>query len=293
MFVLCCVWALQQIAIKAVAGDVSPFVQVAVRSGIAAGIVWILGRCVMRERWLRGVALRAGVVVGGLFATEFLLVAEGIRYTTASHVVVLLYTAPIFAAIGLHLRFPNERLSLPQWGGVALTFAGIAIALLMEAPGARTGQAMFGDLLALCGGVAWGATTLAVRVSRLSEAPPTQTLFYQLLGAFVVVLPVSMASGQMHRVTGPLVWASLAFQTLIVSVVSFLVWFWLLRRYVAAPLGILSLLTPLIGVFLGYAMLGDRLTIPFIIGAAFALAGLVIVSGHAIVTRRATVTRIS
>lgn len=292
MVVLCCTWALQQIAIKAIADTVSPFFQVALRSGVAAAIVWVLGRYVLRERWLRGVALKAGVVVGGLFATEFLLVAEGIRYSSASHVVVLLYTAPIFAAIGLHLRFPNERLSRVQWGGVSLTFAGIAVALLMEMPGARTGHALFGDFLALCGGVVWGATTVAVRISRLSEAPPTQTLFYQLLGAFVLLLPVSLATGQVHGLSGLLVWASLAFQTLIVSVVSFLIWFGLLRRYVAAPLGILCLMTPLIGVVLGSMILKERLTTPFISGTVLALTGLLVVSGSAIARRQLAASRI-
>ncbi|WP_347558249.1 DMT family transporter [Robbsia sp. KACC 23696] len=208
MVVLCCTWALQQIAIKAIADTVSPFFQVALRSG------------------------------------------------------------------------------------VTLTFAGIAVALLMEMPGARTGHALFGDFLALCGGVVWGATTVAVRISRLSEAPPTQTLFYQLLGAFVLLLPVSLATGQVHGLSGLLVWASLAFQTLIVSVVSFLIWFGLLRRYVAAPLGILCLMTPLIGVVLGSMILKERLTTPFISGTVLALTGLLIVSGSAIARRQLAASRL-
>lgn len=40
--------------------------------------------------------------MGGLFGLEFLLVGEGMRHTSASHMVVFLYTAPIFAALGLH-----------------------------------------------------------------------------------------------------------------------------------------------------------------------------------------------
>lgn len=43
--------------------------------------------------------------------------------------VVFLYTAPIFAALGLHWRLPAERLAPLQWLGIALAFCGIVIAL--------------------------------------------------------------------------------------------------------------------------------------------------------------------
>jgi len=59
---------------------------------------------------LRDGSLWPGLTVGVLFALEFLLVAEGLRHTSASHMVVFLYTAPIFAALGLHWRLPAERL---------------------------------------------------------------------------------------------------------------------------------------------------------------------------------------
>lgn len=45
---------------------------------------------------------RAGAVAGALFGLENLLVAEALRLTLASHVIVFLYAAPLFAALGLH-----------------------------------------------------------------------------------------------------------------------------------------------------------------------------------------------
>jgi len=50
--------------------------------------------------------LVAGGAVGILFGLQFLFVAEGLRYTSASHMSVFLYTAPIFAAIGLQFFNP-------------------------------------------------------------------------------------------------------------------------------------------------------------------------------------------
>ncbi len=65
-----------------------------------------------------------------LFALEFLFVVEGLRFTTASHIAVFLYTVPAFTAIGLQLFYSREQLALPQWGDIALAFTGILAVFL-------------------------------------------------------------------------------------------------------------------------------------------------------------------
>jgi drug/metabolite transporter (DMT)-like permease len=285
MIVLCLAWGLQQVAIKAVIADVSPMLQVAVRCGIAALLVWIFSRLVARERWLPGIALRSGLVAGILFALEFLFIAEGLRRTNASHMAVLIYTAPMFAAVGLHLRIPDERLTLLQWVGIGLAFAGLAVAFLAPAFGSGDANAasrdwLLGDFIGLCAGASWGLTTVVIRTSRLSEAPAAQTLFYQLAVAFVLLLPFAVAIGDTHFHSTALVWGSLAFQSVVISFLSYLTWFWLLRKYFAAKLGVLSFLTPLFGVALGIVLLHERVSIAFIIGSAFVLIGLIVVNGQ-------------
>ncbi|NLP63278.1 DMT family transporter [Paraburkholderia sacchari] len=285
MVTLCLIWGFQQVAIKAVAGDIAPMMQVGVRSGVAAVLVWLFNRFVTRERWVPGVALRSGLAVGVLFALEFLFVAEALRWTHASHVAVLLYTAPMFAAIGLHLKLPDERLAGLQWGGIGLAFAGIAVAFLgptLLGEGHVAGPNwLLGDFMALCGGVAWGMSTVVVRTTRLSEAPPTQTLFYQLACAFFLLLPFAFAIGQTTFRSAPLALASLVFQSVAVAFVSYLTWFWLLRRYFAARLGVLSFMTPLFGVAMGVVLLGEHVDVAFLVGSALVLTGLLIVNGEA------------
>lgn len=78
-------------------------------------------------RWRDGFLLALG------FAGEFFFVAEGLRFTSAAHMSVLLYTAPLFAAVGLAIKLPEERLSVIQWGGVLLAFLGIGAAFLLPA----------------------------------------------------------------------------------------------------------------------------------------------------------------
>lgn len=295
MVVLCLIWSLQQIALKAVAPDVPPTFQIALRSGIAAVLVGalMLGR---RERLMRD-TLGPGGLVGILFAVEYLFVGEALQRTSAAHTVVLLYTAPIFAALGLHWRVPAERLGRVQWLGIALAFVGVAVTFLgpveggagdavAGAEGDLLASPLWGDLLALFGGVAWGATTVAIRSSRLAQAPSSQTLLYQLVGAALVLLLAAFVSGQMRFEPSPVALAGMAFQSVIVCFASFLAWFWLLRTYLASRLGVFSFLTPVFGVALGALLLDEALEARFVAGSALVVAGILIVSAHSWLSNR-------
>lgn len=285
MLVLCLVWALQQIGLKATADDFSPVLQIALRSAIAAACVGLY----MRSRGERFDAAdglwKPGLVIGALFALEYLLVGEGLRLTSAAHIVVFLYTAPIFAALGLHWKLPSEKLAPLQWLGIALAFAGIAVAFVVRdgTPAGISGdlsQVILGDLLGLLGGLAWGATTVVIRTTRLARLSASQTLMYQLLGAFALLLPAALVLGQTTFKPTGFVLAEFAFQCLVVSFASFLVWFWLLRHYLASRLGVFSFLTPLFGVVLGAWLLGEHIAPSFVVGAGMVLAGIVLVSRH-------------
>lgn len=279
MVLLCLTWSLQQVSLKAVATQASPTLMVALRSIVAALLLAALmrrrGEGLHRDRW--GPSAAAGV----LFGIEYLLVSQALLWTHASHVVVFLYTAPMFAALGLQARLPQERLTRAQWAGIALAFSGIALAFLGGHRGATSVHAphvLWGDALALLAGSAWGATTVTIRCSSLAAAPATELLLYQLLGAVALLLPVALVAKEGHADFTPAVWAHLGFQSLVVSFASFLAWCWLLGRYLASQLDVFSFLTPLFGVLLGAWLLGEPLDAAFVAGGAFALAGIARVS---------------
>ncbi|MDA0189345.1 MAG: EamA/RhaT family transporter, partial [Proteobacteria bacterium] len=77
MTLLCLIWGLQQVVLKLAATDIAPLMQIALRSGLSAALVWLLLRWRGEACDLAGDNWRAGMLVGTLFAIEFLLVGEG------------------------------------------------------------------------------------------------------------------------------------------------------------------------------------------------------------------------
>ena len=89
--------------------------------------------------------------------------------TSASRAAVFLYTAPFFVALGSYV-FLGERLRASQWGGLGLSFAGVALAI--GVPQANVdAKVLLGDLLIVAGGALWATTTLIVKATALIKAP--------------------------------------------------------------------------------------------------------------------------
>lgn len=280
MVFLCAILGLQQIAIKAATPDMAPVLQMAIRSGVAALLVGIylrskgMGLMPGNGKWV------AGLAAGLLFTMEYLFVAEGLRFTNASRMVVMLYTAPAFAALGLHFIIPEERLRPGQWGGMALAFCGMVVAFYDSGASLQgySGEMLRGDFLGLLAGISWGTTTVVIR-AKLSETPAAQTAFVQLIACFCILLPGAALTDRFYFTLSTIVCASLFFQILIVCVVGMLLWFWLLTVYPASKLGVLMYLTPVFGIMFGILLLGETMEPKFIIGAGLTLAGVALVSG--------------
>jgi hypothetical protein len=126
---------------------------------------------------------RGGLLAGALFGLEFFFIAEGLQLTTAAHVGVPLHRADFHRA-GRAFPVGQRAPAAAAMAGDLLAFVGIAIAFAGGVSWDNLDRRMLlGDAFGGLGGC-WGATTVVVRASRLSEAPVTLTLFYQLIVGF-------------------------------------------------------------------------------------------------------------
>jgi drug/metabolite transporter (DMT)-like permease len=278
MVVLAMLWGMQQVAIKFAMHGVAPVAQAAIRSIVATVLLFGWARWRAIPLFDRDATLPAGIVAGLLFGAEFILIYAGLAHTAAARMVVFVYLAPVLTALGLVWFVPGERLSGVQWAGVLLAFGGLVVAFAdgFSAPGLAT---LRGDVYGVIAAVLWAATTVLIRGTRLAQARAEKTLFYQLSVSAAVMPFASVALGEtaVTHVDATVV-VSLIFQSVVVAFASYLTWFWLLTRYLAARLAVFSFLSPMFGVTFGVLILGERLSGTFVLAALLVAGGIALVN---------------
>ena len=274
MVLLTALWGFQQVTIKVIVDDVSLLAQAAIRSIVATLLVMAWARLRSIPLFERDGTLKAGLLAGFLFGIEFVFIYGGLAYTNASRMVVFIYLTPVLTALGLHFMVAGERLHPAQWLGVLVAFAGVVLAFFNSGK-----STLVGDLCGVAAALFWSATTVLIRATRLAQASATKTLFYQL-GVSAILLPVFSYLLNEKGVVAltPLALVSLAYQGVIVAFLSYLAWFWLLGRYLAARLSVFSFLAPMFGVLFGVLFLSEPLGTQFAVAAGLVALGIVLVN---------------
>jgi drug/metabolite transporter (DMT)-like permease len=266
-----------QVVIKVVNEGLQPVFWAGLRS---AGAVICLGAwMVLRGRPPRIApgTLWAGLLIGALFAAEFVLLFLALDLTSVTRTSVIFYSMPVWLTLAGHVLLPGERIAPRKAAGLALAFAGVAWAIADR--GGQGGHAsLAGDLCALGAAFGWAGIALCARATPLARVAPEMQLFWQLAVSAPILLLVAPLFGPFVRDLAPIHLWGLGFQVVVIASFGFLSWLWLLSRYPASGVASFSFLSPLFGVSFGWALLGEPVG-PTILGAlALVAAGLVLIN---------------
>jgi drug/metabolite transporter (DMT)-like permease len=277
MLMVCLTWGFNQIAVKLVMPDVPPMLQATIRSMEALPVLFIVGKFRGVKFFERDGTWKPGLVAGLIFGIEFLLVFQGLRFTSASRAVVFLYTAPFFVALGSY-QILGERLGSTQWLGLAVSFAGVALAIGVPQADVDA-KVLLGDLMVVLGAALWAATTLLAKGTRLRFAAPEKTLAYQVATSIPILGGAAWQFGEsITHTPAPSSLALLAFQGIWVVGGTFTLWFALVKNYSASKLSAFTFITPLFGVVGSYFIMHDNLNLAFGAAAVLVIAGLFLVN---------------
>lgn len=267
--------AFNQVVIKVTVGGFSPAFAAGLRS-LGAVFVLLLWMHLRGISWqLPRPAWAAGLLVGVLFAVEFVCLFTAVDLTTVSRVSVIFYSMPVWLALAAHFLLPQERLTKLRALGLALALGGVALAMSNRS-GGQGGLA--GDVLSLIAAWCWAGVALAVRLTRLSQVSPAQQLLVQLFVSAPILLIAAPFFGPLVKDVQPIHVAGLLFQIVAVASLGFLVWFWLLSIYPAASVASFSFLSPVFAVLLGWLLLSEVVNIEIWVALAMVAAGIYLVN---------------
>lgn len=270
---------LNQVCIKLVNAGLAPMFQAGLRSVCAFVIVLVFALLMRRRLSLSDGSLVPGMAIGALFGFEFLLLFQALDYTTVARASILFYTMPFWVAIGAHILIPGERITRLKTLGLLFALAGVVLTLSdSSAESAALERSYLGDFFCLIAAAAWAVIAILVRTTKLQSSSPEMQLLYQLAVSAPILIVGASIGGEFLREPTPLIWSIFAFQVVVVVSIGFLTWFWVLSVYPVANMAVFSFLAPVFGVFFGWLILDEQITISLILALLLIALGIALVN---------------
>ena len=266
-----------QVVIKVVNGGLQPVFFAGLRSLGVIFCVWLWIRLRGRKLDFKEGTVRAGILMGVVFAFEFICLFIALDLTSVTRTTVIFYSMPVWLAIAAHFLMPDERVTPIKAAGLLIAFIGVAYAIISRGA-ADTGTSLTGDLFALGAALGWAGVALVARATRLSEVRAEMQVFWQTLVSAPILLLVAPLFGPLIRDLEPIHLWGLGFQIVVIVSAGFIFWLWLLSIYPASSVASFSFLTPIFGVLMGWAMLGEEISIALIISLVLVTGGIILIN---------------
>ncbi|MBI4879073.1 MAG: EamA family transporter [Planctomycetes bacterium] len=273
------IWGSTWLVIREGLEDLPPFSSAAMRFLFAALLMAGVARLLAAREGGADPPLRLVLVMGFLnFATSYGVVYWAERVLPSALASVLWAVYPIIQGILSHLALPGEGLRLSQGAGFLLGFAGVVLLFVTDIQSVGPGATTAGLVLLISPAVVAVATTYIKRCGAGVSSLKLNRDGMILGAALLTALALCTERDAELRWTGQAVF-SVAYLSVVGTVVTFSIFFWLLRYAPAYQLAVIPYVTPAVALLLGFFVAGEPLGPATLAGMGLILGGVVLVTG--------------
>jgi drug/metabolite transporter (DMT)-like permease len=192
----------------------------------------------------------------------------------------------IWGVIVAALVFADERLTLRKGLGVALGFAGVAVAIGLDSLRALDLRSV-AQLAVILGTMSYALAGAWAR-ARLSGLSPVVAAAGMLTGSALVMVPLALAvDGAPTMPRSPATILAVAYYALVSTALAYLLYYRVLRMAGSGNLMLCTLMIPPVAILLGALVRGEALHASAFAGFALLALGLLILDGRLIARLRA------
>jgi drug/metabolite transporter (DMT)-like permease len=272
---LCLIWGSTWLFIKLGLRDLPPFTFAGIRFLLASAILWAI--VIARRRPLPKTGsdwLKLAWMGSITFALNYGLIFWGEQHISSGLAAVLQAMIPAFGLIFAHFYLPNERLTARKLAGVATGVAGVGL-IFYDQMKIEGMAALQGSVALLLSSVCAAYSNVFIK-GRCQHIDSSVIAAGQMVwGVFPLLTLGAVLEGDPfdHR------WSmrsavALAYLALIGSVLAFLLYFWLVTKIEVTKTMLISLVTPVTALLIGWLALDERLSWRVAAGSAAILAGI-------------------
>ncbi|WP_268225060.1 GNAT family N-acetyltransferase [Sinomicrobium oceani] len=287
LLLVCIVWGTTYFAIKIGIDHFPPFAFLGIRH-TSAGLLLLLGmwffrrkdisfsRKTVRPQVLPGIFM-VGLGNGLLGWVE--------QYVPTGIIAILFALVPVYV-VGYNL-FVEKREVFPKAGiaGIVTGFVGVLLIFGDSLPRLADRSYALGLLVAFCCTVFWAAGSMISKKNRSATGPVFNTAI-QLLSGGIFLLLLSLATENrmaLPPVTPAVAWAML-YLIIFGSLIGFMAYVYAVTYLPLEQVTIHTYINPLVAILLGWAFLGEKISVNSAVAAVLILFGVYLV--HAALRRK-------
>jgi drug/metabolite transporter (DMT)-like permease len=279
------VWGTTWLAIKIGVENAPPLLNAGLRFLVASVVLYALMRAKRLEIPWTPDTRKLFLVMGLMsYSVPFALVYWAEQYVDTGLSCILFAAFPFWVAVFSRLLMNEEKLSAFTLAGVVLGLFGICVIFWgdFRATSVLTGLGMAGIVVSTI----MQAFSL-VTIKKLGQhVSPIVMNFVGMSIAWVVLLSGSAAveqwAGAVWTLKGV---GSLVYLALVGSVLTFVTYYWLLKRVAPVYLSLTSFINPIVAVLLGAAFRQETLGPSVAFGTSLVLLGILVANGRQLYER--------
>lgn len=214
------------------------------------------------------------------FSFPFALVYWGEQYIASGLASVLFGAYPFIVAFGSHLYLPSEKLNVYKSVGIFFGFLGILVIFWSDL---HLGMAnILGMSAVLLSTVLQGASIVIVKRDDHPMSPASLSFGGMLFGLPIMIILAFLIEDYSLLKFDARGIGSVLYLSTFGTVVTFITYYWLMKRVEVVYLSLVSFVTPILAVILGTVLLKELLSPQIFLGSSLVLAGILTANGKEI-----------
>lgn len=241
-------------------------------------LTFVLG-CLLERRILRmkrenfGVIFRQGVLQTTI---QYVCFYIGLAHTTGAKGSIINASNAFVSIVAAHYMIRSERMTWKKGLGCILGLAGVVLVNL-EPGGFGGGFRFLGEGMVLLCTIAYGVSTVLLKMISDRESPMTITAYQTLIGSVLLIVTGWCLHGEVSVNT----WKSsaLLFYMALLSTVAFSLWTLLLKYNPVGKVAVYGFTIPIFGVLLSGILLGETIfSVKYLAALLFVSGGVILVN---------------
>lgn len=274
------IWGINSSIMKLTLLTVPPFTLAFIRFGAAALLLFpfVFRKLKIESRDIPLLLL----AITGAVTLHIPFFFFGLKFTTALNAGIIIAATPIFTLLFAHL-FLREKLKSKLILGSILGTTGIGFIIGKDIVAKGVNLSPLGDVLILLAILMFVFYEIASKKLFARYSPFTITFYAFAFGSLSLspfaLLELQQNTQWITNVSSQAVFGIL-YGIFLSSFAAYSLWQWGLTKLSASRVGFFFYLDPVVGTLAAVVLLGEVITIPFLLGAALIFLGLFIAEGH-------------